>query len=83
MIVPPTLVIDQQMQQLLSAWNIKFLHLDSVPPEQLASFLEKEKPSILLSSIERLTEREVQAALLTIRIVYMAIDEFHVSLYSI
>ena len=78
LVIPPTLVIDHQMQKLMSTWGTTFLHLDKILPEDLVVAIQKEKPHILLSSIERLKDKTVLAALLTTRISYVAVDESQV-----
>ena len=79
MVVPPTLVIQQQMQELMTAWGTKWLNLGDVDPEELAATLRRTKPSLLIASIERLQDKRVLDALLTVRLSYVAIDEAQVS----
>ena len=78
LVISPTLVIEQQMQQLMTAWGTKFLHLGTVEPESLAAVLRREKPHILISSIERLQDKTVLAALLTVKLSYVSIEEAQV-----
>ena len=78
LVISPTIVIDQQMQQQMTAWGVKFLHLASVDPDSLADNIRRIKPRILLSSIERLQDTAVLNALLTVRLVYVAVDETQV-----
>jgi hypothetical protein len=79
LIIPPTLLIDHQMQQLMTTWGTTFLHLDKVKAEDLAATIQREKPAILLSSIERLKDKTVLTALFTIRLDYISVDEAQVS----
>ena len=79
MVVPPTLVIQQQMQELMTAWGTKWLNLGDVDPEELAATLRRTKPSLLIASIKRLQDKRVLDALLTVRLSYVAIDEAQVS----
>ena len=66
------------MQQQMKAWGVKYLHLASVDSDSLTDTLRRTKPRILLSSIERLQETAVLNALLTVRLVYVAVDETQV-----
>ena len=83
MVIPPTVMIQQQMQRQMIFWGTSFLDLSQVKVENLASIIQKERPSILLSSIERIKDEEVQRALLTICINYVAIDEAQVILLTL
>ena len=78
MVIAPTVVIEQQMIGLMSAWGTTFLHLGTVRPENIGDILKKEKPNILIASIERLQEKAVLAALLTIKLCYVSVDEAQV-----
>ena len=75
MVIPPTVMIQQQMRKQMIFWGTSFLDLSEVKVENLASTIQKERPSILLSSIERIKDEEVQRALLTFCISYVAIDK--------
>ena len=83
MVIPPTVMIQQQMQRQMIFWGTSFLDLSQVKVENLASIIQKERPSILLSGIERIKDEEVQRALLTICINYVAIDEAQVILLTL
>ena len=76
--IPPTLVIQHQMEQQMAAWGVKYLHLDKVDPDALAATLRRMKPDILLSTIERLENKDILSALLTIRLSYVAVEEAQV-----
>ena len=78
LVIPPTLVIDHQMQSLMTLWGTSFLHLDKTSIEDLAIYIQRKKPHILLSSIERLTDKSLLRALLTTKIRYVAVDESQV-----
>ena len=73
-------MIEQQMEGLLVAWGIKYINLGKISPVSIANRIEKEKPNILLSNIERLEDSTVQSALLSVRLRYVAIDELQVSI---
>ena len=79
LVISPTIVIEQQMQQLMSAWGTKFVHLGNVEPENLAAVIGREKPHILLSSIERLQDKTVLSALLTVKLSYVSVEEAQVN----
>ena len=78
LVIPPTLVIDHQMQNLMTLWGTSFLHLDKTPIEDVAMYIQRKKPHILLSSIERLTDKSLLTELLTTKISYVAVDESQV-----
>ena len=52
LVIPPTLVIEHQMEKLMTTWGIKFLHLCKIEAVDLAITIKREKPSILLTNIE-------------------------------
>lgn len=76
--IPPTLVIQQQMERQMAAWGVRFLHLDKEDPDDLAARLRRMKPDILISTIERLENKDILSALLTIRLSYVAVEEAQV-----
>lgn len=78
LVIPPTLVIEHQMERQMAFWGTTFLNLSKVRTEYISSMIQREKPSILLSNIERLENPEVQASLLTLRLSYVAVDEAQV-----
>ena len=80
LVIPPTVMIEQQMEGLLVAWGIKYINLGKISSVSIANRIEKEKPNILLSNIERLEDSTVQSALLSVRLRYVAIDELQVSI---
>ena len=81
--IPPTVIIEQQMEALLVAWGIKYINIGKISPISIADRIEREKPSILLTNIERLEDTTVQSALLSVRLRYVAIDELQVSIRPI
>ena len=81
--IPPTVIIEQQMEELLVAWGIKYINIGKISPISIADRIEREKPSILLTNIERLEDTTVQSALLSVRLSYVAIDELQVSIRPI
>ena len=78
--IPPTVMIEQQMEGLLVAWGIRYINIGKISPSSIANRIGKEKPNILLSNIERLEDTTVQSALLSVRLRYVAIDELQVSI---
>ena len=78
--IPPTVMIEQQMEGLLVAWGIRYINIGKISPGSIANRIGKEKPNILLSNIERLEDTTVQSALLSVRLRYVAIDELQVSI---
>ena len=80
LVIPPTVMIEQQMEGLLVAWGIRYINIGKISPGSIANRIGKEKPNILLSNIERLEDTTVQSALLSVRLRYVAIDELQVSI---
>ena len=80
LVIPPTVMIEQQMEGLLVAWGIRYINISKISPGSIANRIGKEKPNILLSNIERLEDTTVQSALLSVRLRYVAIDELQVSI---
>ena len=62
----------------MTLWGTSFLHLDKTPIEDVAMYIQRKKPHILLSSIERLTDKSLLTELLTTKISYVAVDESQV-----
>jgi hypothetical protein len=79
LVIPPTVVIEQQLEAQMAAWGIKFLNLASTTPDQIPEAIRRLQPSIILGRIELLDDREVQSALLTTKLTYVSLDEIQVS----
>jgi hypothetical protein len=78
LVIPPTVVIEQQLEALMAASGIKFINLGTTTPDQIPEAIRREQPTILLGRIELLDDREVQSALLTIKLTYVSMDEIQV-----
>jgi superfamily II DNA helicase RecQ len=70
------------MANQLKGWGTRFLDLSEVKVEEVAPILEREKPHILLAPVEKLEDEDVRAALLTLTLAYVAIDEAHVGVFG-
>ena len=68
------------MEKICIDWKIPFLNLSGVPnPEDIPEMLSQLNPKIILSSIEDISQEEVQSQLQLLDIIYVAIDECQVS----
>lgn len=78
LVIPPTVVIEQQNESIMQAWGINFLNLANIKVEEVAGTIDKQKPSIIIASVERLQEEGVLTALLPVNISYVSVDEAQV-----
>ena len=79
LVIPPTVMIEHQMEELLVAWGITYINIGKISADSIANRIKTEKPNILLTNIERLEDTSVQSALLSVRLRYVAIEELQVS----
>ena len=82
LVVAPTVMVQQQMANQLKGWGTRFLDMSEFNVGEMAVLLEREKPHILLAPVEKLEDEDVRAALLTITLAYVAIDEAHVRVFG-
>ena len=64
--------------QICEAWNIPYLDVSGIPPPAIASKLDEVCPRVLLMSIEDASNRQVQAQIQGLKVLYVAIDECQV-----
>ena len=79
LVIVSLLVIEKQMEAILTLTGTKYLNLSRVAEEDLAETIARETPSILLSNPETLAKEDVKAALLSVHLVYVAFDEGQVN----
>jgi hypothetical protein len=78
LVITSLVVIESQMEKILTSTSTKFINMGKVPLTQMEEMIALEKPSVLLTNIETLELEEAQAALLSVHLVYVAIDEVQV-----
>ena len=84
LVIPPLLTIEKQMCEVLNAWNISYLNLSVYSnPQDIATDLESKSPRIIISSIEKISDRMFQKALINIKLEYVSIDEAQVSFKNV
>ena len=67
--------------KVCTSWNIPFLSLDGINPGEISKMIEDmdPKPRVLLSTISRMGEESVQAAIRRLPVRHICIDEVQVS----
>ena len=78
LVIPPLQTIDIQMCAVCEEWGIKYLNLGSIAVNSIADQIAAEKPFILISSIEKINNHEVQKQLFNLKLDYIAVDEAQV-----
>ena len=78
LVIAPTLVIEHQMENTLKYWGTRFLNLSKITTDTIADQIKKESPHTLICNVERLKDPNVQSALLSLKLSYVAIDETQV-----
>ena len=65
---------------MCTVWNIPFLSLDELDPEEISVKIElmEPKPRVLLSTISRVADKAVQAAIRRLPVVRICLDEVQV-----
>ena len=78
LIIPPLVTIQSQMVGVCETWGIKHLDLSSISVKTISKYIEAEKPQILISSIEMISNVDVQKELSSLSLDYIALDEAQV-----
>ena len=78
LVIPPLQTIEIQMCTICEEWGIKYLNLGAIDVNSIADHIAAEKPFILISSIEKINNPEVQKQLFNLKLDYIAIDEAQV-----
>ena len=68
------------MSIVCEKWGIDYLNISTIEVPKIGAKLDELKPRIILSSVERISNLEVQKQLGNIRLAYIALDEAQVSL---
>ena len=65
---------------MCKAWQVPFLSLDGVSPEEITLKIEQmdPKPRVLLSTISRVADKAVQTAIRRLPVVRLCVDEVQV-----
>ena len=83
-VIPPLQTIQVQLADLCKSWKIPYLNLAEVKnPGEISKKLEGFNPKIIITSIEDISNEEIQAQLQTIDVQYVAMDECQVTEYFI
>ena len=66
---------------MCKAWNIPFLSLDSLSAEEISEKVEQmdPKPRVILSTISRVANKDMQSAIRRLPVVRICIDEVQVN----
>ena len=83
LVIPPLLTIEKQMCDVCDDWQISYLNLSTLSPQDILSAIESISPQIIIASIEKISDLNVQKALLNVHLDYVAIDEAQVGLINI
>ena len=82
LVIPALVVIEHQMIAFLNQTKTPYLNIGKVPADQLASLISPpihtSRPRILICNIETLAREDIQAALLSVHLAYVALDEAQV-----
>ena len=82
LVITPLVVIETEMEQILTSTSTKFLNLRKTSASTLKELIEREKPSVLLTNIKTQEMEDVQDALLSVLLAYIAVDEVQVKIVS-
>ena len=83
MVIPPLQTIETQMCQVCDKWGIKYLNISSINESLIKETLSADKPKIVLSSIEKISNPQVQKQLSNLELVYISVNEAQVSLIKV
>ena len=67
------------MSSVCEKWGINFLNIFTIDIPKIGVMLDEMKPRIIISSVERISNVEVQKQLGKISLAYVALDEAQVS----
>ena len=77
--IPPLQTIESQMCSVCKLWGINFLNLSSVSEVLIGETILAQKPQILISSIEKISNPDVQKQLSSLSLEYISVDEAQVN----
>ena len=78
-IIPPLQTIQIQMATTCQEWGIPYLNLSEVQdPAEIPEKLAQINPRVILSSIESISDPNVQRFLQSLEVAYIAVDECQV-----
>ena len=67
------------MCQVCESWGIKYLNISSINESLIEEQINAEKPQIIFSSIEKISNQHVEKQLIHLELVYISVDEAQVS----
>ena len=78
LLVAPLVAIENQCRDVCSAWEIPFLSLDETKAEDILTAANEKRPLVVTTTITRVSQEEVQAALRQLPIATICVDEAQV-----
>ena len=78
LVIPPLQTIESQMCQVCEDWRISYLNLSSISEAVIGEEIVARKPQILIASIEKISDPNVQKQFANLKLEYIAVDEAQV-----
>ena len=78
LLVAPLVAIENQCRDVCSAWEIPFLSLDETKAEDILTAANEKRPLVVTTTITRVSQEEVQAAVRQLPIATICVDEAQV-----
>ena len=78
LLVAPLVAIENQCRDVCSTWEIPFLSLDETKAEDILTAANEKRPLVVTTTITRVSQEEVQAALRQLPIATICVDEAQV-----
>ena len=82
LLVAPLVAIENQCRQVCTTWGIPFLSLDETKAEDILTAATENRPLVVTTTITRVSQEEVQAALRQLPIATICVDEAQVGSIS-
>ena len=76
--IPPLLAIEYQMETICKKWMVPFCNISGLSAAEIIPSLISSQAKVVLSSIETISDLNVQKAILNLKVNYIAIDECQV-----
>ena len=76
--IPPLQTIEIQMSKVCEEWGIACLNISVCDVSKIRERIKSECPRIILSSVEKISDPEVQKQLMEFKLSYIAVDEAQV-----
>ena len=81
--IPPLITIQVQMEEICKSWDIPYLNLSGIPPQEIEARINTGDPKILLASIEDISNPAIQSQLQSVDVSYVALDEAQVRSFEL